>query len=154
MKTAQWLVICTAVRAAIIIFCCLKQCFAQDEYVNCSSNYTILEAALLRTSDNLYQLTTTFFNPDLANPLYVNVYYNFSDSKERAHYIWSTSSVYLFVAPPALGYLTLFFSYFDKTRSATVTLHLPQSCLELSNITASDKSNMIFVLSQRVSAVY
>jgi len=129
-------------------------CFAhaQNAYADCSTNFTVLENALLETYDNIFQLTTTYFHPDVENPLYVDVYYNFSGSSTQAHYKWSTASLYLIVAPPALGYLSLFFSYFDETRMGTLTIQLPSQCKGLINVTASTRENFLFVLTQRVSS--
>ena len=37
---------------------------SQNTYANCSTNFTVLENALLETSDNIFQMTTTYFHPD------------------------------------------------------------------------------------------
>ena len=148
MKQFTQMVVFCAVLASVLS----TAADAQDMYANCSTNYSVLENALLETSDNLFQMSTVFFNPNYANPLYVDVYYNFSGSSTQAHYKWSTASLYLIVAPPALGYLSLFFSYFDETRMGTLTLQLPSHCKGLNDVTASTRENFLFVLTQRVSA--
>lgn len=124
---------------------------AQSTYADCSANYTVLESALLETSDNLFQLTTTYFNPTAPNPLYVDIYYNFLSVNNQAHYIWSAAPLYLIVAPPAVGYLSLFFGYIIKTRMTTLTLQLPENCAELINTTSTSTSNLLLVLTHRVN---
>ena len=124
---------------------------SQNTYANCSTNFTVLENALFETSDNIFQLTTTYFHPDVENPLYVDVHYNFSDSStETQHYIWTTSALYFIVRPPALIYLSQFYSDIHEKRQADLTLQLPADCAELANDTSSEKENFLFVLTQRV----
>lgn len=143
------------IQEAVFIFAALFTlsviAYAQDEYVNCSSNYTVLENALLGTSDNLFQMSTTFFNPEYINPVYVDVFYHFGDTNTPARYKWSASSLYLIVPPSALQYLSLFFSYFEKGSTAKLNLQLPVDCIELKNVTNSTKQDFLLVLTQRVS---
>lgn len=124
---------------------------AQDAYANCSSNYTVLENALLGTNDNLFQMSTTYFNPEYINPVYVDVFYHFGNTDTPARYKWSASSLYLIVPPSALQYLSLFFSYFEKGSMTKLNLQLPVDCIELKNVTVSTKRNLLFVLTSRVS---
>ena len=143
------------IQEAVFIFVALSTLSvianAQDEYANCSSNYTVLENALLGTSDNLFRMSTTFFNPEYINPVYVDVFYHFGDTNTSARYKWSASSLYLIVPPSALQHLSLFFSYFEKGSTAKLNLQLPVDCIELKNVTDFTKQNFLFVLTQRVS---
>ena len=127
---------------------------SQNTYANCSTNFTVLENALFETSDNIFQMTTTYFHPNEKNPLYVDVYYNFfSNSSTEAHYILSASALYFIVQPPALVYLSQFYSDIREKRQADLTVHLPADCAKLANDTSSKKENFLFVLTQRVSCI-
>ena len=139
-------------RLATLLFLCHASLVActEEKFANCSTNYTVLENALLETDDNMYQLTTAFYPPNDDPPLYVNVYYHFSDNNQ-VEYIWSSASLYLSVHPRPLGYLSLFFCYIEDSRIINLNLQLPIECSELANNTSSDKDNFLFVITQRVS---
>lgn len=122
----------------------------QNAYADCSTNFTVLENALFETRDNTFQLTTTYFHPDEENPLYVDVCYNFLNSSSEACYVWSASALYFIVRPPALVYLSQFYSAIGEHRQVDLTLHLPADCAELANETRSKKDNFLLVLTQRV----
>ena len=128
--------------------------YAQNAYADCTTNFTLLENALLETSDNIFQLTTTYFHPDVEKPLYVDVYYNFSDYSPEAHYIWSAATLFFIVRPPALTYLTQFYSHLQDNRMTSLTLQLPADCADLVNDTRSNRENFLFVLTQRVNHVF
>ena len=122
----------------------------QEEYTNCTSNYTVLENAVFNTGDNIYQLTTTFFPPNVGNPLYVNVNYTFSNMNESVQYIWSSASLYLTIEPRTISFLSLFFCYVEENRIVKLEIELPSQCKNLTENRASNASNFLFVLTQRV----
>ena len=127
---------------------------AQKTDSDCTTNFTVLENALLETSDNMFQLTTTYYHPDKEHPLYVDVYYNFTDSSNETsnetHYIWSTSTLYFIVQPLALMCLSQFYSPIPEHRISSLTLNLPAQCEEAAEVRGSSKKKFLFVLTQRV----
>ena len=123
--------------------------YSQSDYENCTTDYEILEKAVLDNRDNVYKLMTTFFPPHVDSPLYVNVTYDFST--EKISYIWTTVSMYLKIHPRFIRYLSLFFCYGDDERIVELELQLPEECSELANNTRSNASNFLFVLTHRVS---
>lgn len=124
---------------------------AQNTYADCCTNFTTLENALLETSDNVFQLTTAYYNLDSESPIYVDVRYYFSNSSPPAHYVWSAATVFFIIDPYALRFLSIFYGYFGDERKLNLTLQLPANCAELSNVTSSTKDNLLFILTQRVS---
>ena len=80
MAPIYWLMLFVSLATHTAVLC-------QEEYTNCTSNYTVLENAMFHAGDNIYQLTTTFFSPHVNNPLYVTVTYNFSNTNESVQYI-------------------------------------------------------------------
>lgn len=123
---------------------------AQKTYSDCCTNFTVLENALLETSDNMFQLTTTYYHPDEEHPLYVDVCYNFIDSSNEMHYVWSVSTLYFIVQPLPLACLSQFYSPIADHRISSLTLKLPKECTNLTKVRGSSKKNFLFVLTQRV----
>ena len=120
----------------------------QSEYKNCATDYAVLEKAVFNVGSNLYKLTTTFFPPHVSNPLYVTVTYHFSNMSIK--YIWSSASLYLTIHPRIIRYLSLLFCYVEDSRIEELDLQLPDDCRDLTRNHMSDKSNFLFVLTQRV----
>ena len=117
----------------------------------CNNSYQELRDLLLEDDENVYQLSTTFYHPDLENPLYVDVFYHFANSNESVHYIWSTFSYYLIIPPQAVGYLSLFFSYISEERITKLNLQLPAECEGLKDNLETEVDNFLFVTTQRVN---
>ena len=97
----------------------------QSEYEDCAINYSILEEAVFKTNNNLYELTTTFYPPDKDNPLYVSVTYRFLNTNESVNYHWSSASLYFTIQPNTIQYLSLFFCYVEDDRIVDLELELP-----------------------------
>lgn len=65
--------------------------------------------------------------------------------------LWSMLRMVCFIVrPPALVYLSQFYSAIGEQRQVDLTLHLPADCAELANETRSKKDNFLLVLTQRV----
>ena len=122
----------------------------QNEYEDCATNYSVLEEAVFKTNDNLYDITTTFYPPDKDNPLYVSVTYNFLNANESVHYRWSSASLYLTIQPKTIQYLSLFFCYVEDDRIVELELELPGECENLTQIQHLNASNFLFVFTHRV----
>ena len=116
---------------------------------NCTKNFKVLEKALLSNESNVYALTTTFFPPNVENPLYVTVRYRFPSA--TAEYRWSKASLYLSIHPRMLRFLSLLFCDVGAKRIVNLDLELPEECTELANNTESSINNFLFVLTERVS---
>ena len=132
----------------------------QSEYEDCATNYSVFERAVLKTGNNLYKLTTTFYPPDKDNPLYVNVTYKFlntSDSESMilnttwSNYLWSSASLYLTIPPRVIRYLSLFFCYIEDNRIVDLELELPEECEDLAQNPFSNANNFLFVITHRVN---
>ena len=128
----------------------------QSEYEDCTTNYTIFERAVLKTNNNIYKLTTTFYPPDKDNPLYVSVTYKFLDTSDSTvlnttDYRWSSASLYLTIPPHTIRYLSLFFCYIENDRVVDLELELPGECENLTQISYSNASNFLLVITHRVS---
>ena len=128
---------------------------SQSEYEDCTTNYSVLEKAVLKTGNNLFKITTTFYPPDKDNPLYVSVTYKFlntSDSElmvlNTTNYLWSSASLYLTIPPRVIRYLSLLFCYVEDDRIVDLELELPGEC-ETQN-PYSNSSNFLFVITHRV----
>ena len=129
----------------------------QSEYEDCTTNYTIFERAVLKTNNNIYKLTTTFYPPDKDNPLYVSVTYKFLNASDStvlntADYRWSSASMYLTIPPHTIRYLSLLFCYVENKRIVDLELELPGECENLSQISYSNASNFLLVITHRVSS--
>jgi hypothetical protein len=127
----------------------------QSEYENCTTNYSVLEKALLKTNNNLYRLTTTFYPPDKDNPLYVSVTYKFLNTSDSTvlnvtDYRWSSASLYLTIHPHTISYLSLLFCYVENDRIVELELELPGECESLTQILHSDASDFLFVITHRL----
>ena len=127
-------------------------CRGQD-YESCTTNFTTLKEALLDPDHNLYALTTVFFPPNVESPLYVTVTYDFGSSSTSTVYMWSKASLYLAIHPRMLQFLSLLFCYVEDKRIVDLKLRLPSACGDLVKHTASDASNFLFVLTERVSVI-
>ena len=128
----------------------LSHCEFETE--RCTSDYEILEDAIVNIPRNAFLLKTTFFPPHTGNPVYVIVKYNFSTTSIQ--YIWSTALLYLTVHPRIISYLSLFFSYIEANRVVQLELQLPEECSDLANNTKSDATNFLFLLTHRVLSRY
>ena len=122
----------------------------QSEYENCTTNYSVFERAVFKTNNNIFKLTTTFFPPDKDNPLYVSVTYKFLDTSESVNYRWASASLYHIIHPRTFRYLSLLFCYIEDTRIVELELELPGECENLTQISHSNASNFLFVITQRV----
>ena len=127
----------------------------QSEYENCTTNYSVFEQAVFKTSDNLFKLTTTFYPPDKDNPLYVSVTYNVLNTNESVNYRWSSASMYLTIPPHTIRYLSLLFCYIEDERIEELELEIPEECERLiqTNNNYSNASNFLFVFTHRVSII-
>ena len=127
----------------------------QSEYENCTTNYSVFEQAVFKTSDNLFKLTTTFYPPDKDNPLYVSVTYNVLNTNESVNYRWSSASMYLTIPPRTIRYLSLLFCYIEDERIEELELEIPEECESLiqTNNNYSNASNFLFVFTHRVSII-
>ena len=121
-----------------------------EDYESCSYNYTALEDALFSSHRNKFLIRTVFFPPHVDNPLYVTVRYTFS-SNDSVEYIWSSANLYLILHPRIISFLSLFFSYIENNRVVHLDLELPETCSDLTNNSASDSTNFLFILTHRVS---
>ena len=115
----------------------------------CNNSYKDLRDVVWNNSDNVYNISTTFYHPDIENPVYIDVYYHFPNLKV-AHYIWASASLYLAIPPRALSFLSLFFTYVAENRIVELHLRLPAECEGLEEMTESTTDNLLFVLTQRV----
>ena len=122
----------------------------RNEYENCTTNYSDFERAILKTGNNAFKLTTTFYPPDKDNPLYVSVTYKFFSTGNSINYLWSSASLYLTIPPRVIRFLSLFFCYIEDGRIVELELELPGECEDLINITHSNASNFLFVITHRV----
>ena len=127
----------------------------QSEYENCTTNYSVLEKALLKTNNNLYRLTTTFYPPNKDNPLYVSVTYKFLNTSDSTvlnttDYRWASASLYLTIHPHTISYLSLLFCYVENDRIADLELELPGECENLTQNLHSNASDFLFVITHRV----
>ena len=99
----------------------------QREYEDCTTNYSVFERAVLKTGNNAFKLTTTFYPPDKDNPLYVSVTYKFLNASDSTvlnttNYRWSSASLYLIIPPHTIRYLSLFFCYIENDRIVDLEL--------------------------------
>ena len=122
----------------------------QSEYEDCATNYSVLEEALFKTGNNLFKLTTTFYPPDKDNPMYVSVTYKFLNTSESVNYRWSSASLYHVIQPHTFRYLSLLFCYIEDNRLVTLELELPEVCENLTQISSSNASNFLFIITHRV----
>ena len=122
---------------------------SSSEYANCTADYFALESAVFRNHNNIFKLTTTFFPPDKANPLYVTVTYSFSTT--NVEYIWATTSLFLSIHPRIIRYLSLFFCFAEENRIIELELQLPDECSGLANTHA--EPDFLYVFTQRVSQI-
>ena len=126
-----------------------------SEYENCTTNYSVLEKAVLNTNNNLYRLTTTFYPPNKDNPLYVRVTYKFLNASDSTvlnttDYRWSSASLYLTIPPRTIRYLSLLFCYVEDDRIVELELELPGECESLTQNLNSNASDFLFVITHRV----
>ena len=126
-----------------------------SEYENCTTNYSVLEKAILKTNNNLYTLTTTFYPPNKDNPLYVRVTYKFLNTSDSmvlntTDYRWSSASLYLTIPPHTIRYLSLLFCYVEDDRIVELELELPGECESLIQTLNSNASDFLFVITHRV----
>ncbi len=124
---------------------------ANCDVYECTKCYNLLVWNMLNSSENQYNLSRAFFPPDLANPVFVIVYYDFKeengiidDSKQQI-WFWSTSTYYHFQPLSVLLYTSLFFTDLSyRVRYLNITLDIKCSGSE------DDYRDMIQLLTQRV----
>ena len=126
----------------------------QSEYEDCATNYFVFENAVFKTSNNLFELTTTFYPADKYNPLYVNVMYRFLDTNTSVNYQWSSASLYHVIQPRTLRYFSILFCYIEDNRIVDLELELPGECESLKFKCSNNASNFLFVITQRVNTMY
>ena len=127
-----------------------------SEYEDCATNYSVFERAVFKTGNNIYKLTTTFYPPDKDNPMYVSVTYKFLNTSDSTvmntiDYRWSSASLYFTIPPHTIRYLSLFFCYVENDRIVDLELELPSECENLTQISYSNASNFLLVITHRVS---
>ena len=143
-----------------LLGCCVTVQCANDSdiYSDCETNFTTLENALIHTSDNAYNLWTTFFPPRDAGSLFVVVTYQIINSNSSIDYVWTTASFTLIHPPRVFGIISLFFGLVEEDRIQSVTVQLPESCQGLltqdyGRNNKEAKSNFLEVVTQRVSII-
>ncbi len=147
--------------AAVFLGPCVGSGAAQAiTYENCSTNYSVLEAAYLNTEENFYQTWVTFYPPRDPIPKFVKVTYEFQDQNGTtgnenntvtAHYIWTSASIFLMQPPKVFGFTSLLLGFIGKVGVQKVTLVLPYECRALASQHDSPTYTRLQVLTQRVS---
>ena len=155
----SWEVIFAFLLSLQLLGCCVAvQCVNNNDttYADCETNFTTLENALIHTSDNAYNLWTTFFPPRETQSLFVVVKYQIINSNTSIDYIWTTASFTLIHPPRIFGIISLFFGFVEEDRIQNVTIRLPESCQglltpEYGRTNEEAESDFMEVLTQRVS---
>lgn len=102
--------------------------YADHEEHTCNEDYRTLANALINTSDNLYQLSITFFPTNRAPPAFVKVIYHYDDTNiTDQEWLWSAGAFYFFQPLRIYQFTSLFFGN-PEFRSGIVILTLPANC--------------------------
>ena len=97
-------------------------------YNNCATCYQTLANALVKTEDNKYNLSRTFFPINAPPPVQVKVMYvKSSDKMIQSTWYWLMGGFYVFQPLELFLYRSLFFSP-PSLRRGSVTLILPDEC--------------------------
>ena len=158
LQSGLFVMLAFLVLAIQLLGCCVTVQCANDSaiYSDCETNFTTLENALIHTSDNAYNLWTTFFPPREGGSLFVIVTYQIINSTTSIDYIWTTAAFTLIHPPRVFGIISLFFGLVEEERIQNVTVQLPESCRDLltpdyGRTNEEAESNFLEVLTQRVS---
>ena len=103
-----------------------------SHYNNCTTNFTVLERALVTTGSNRFNIITAFYPPRKARPVYVDVEYHYAESNVTEYWVWTTSPFYLIQPPSVFQFTSLLFSYpalSDQIQNLSLTL--PQECQDV-----------------------
>ena len=104
---------------------------AEEMKNTCSTNFWLMEQALLTDADNRFKLLRTFYPPRQAHPILIEVNYTFhssnnNDSQSQV-WFWSESEFYLIQPLEIFLFSSLLFSNMPY-RSSTLHIHLPAEC--------------------------
>lgn len=114
---------------------------------DCSKCYVLLVSQITQHDANLFNLTSAFFPAEKESPVFMTVYYYYSDMPDtkKKVWFWSTSTFYLFQSIHVFQFTSLFFSD-TSLQVSKLDLTLPADCID-----ASDDHMML--LTQRVSCM-
>jgi len=97
----------------------------------CNEDYRTLANALLKTSDNQYQLSIAFYPTNRAPPAFVKVIYRYDNTNiTDQEWLWSAGAFYFFQPLRIYQFTSLFFGN-PEFRSSTVILTLPANCSDV-----------------------
>ena len=99
---------------------------------SCHQCYQTLESYLLNTSDNKYQLRRVFYPLEVADPVFVTVTYQYTDTNTTKLWFWSTGIFYFLQPIEVFQFTSLFFGN-PSWRSSKLNITLPSECVNASN---------------------
>ena len=127
-----------------------------NNFSDCSTNFSTLERALHLTDNNRFALISAFYPARQSSSLFVNVKYNFSTPENNQNichnWLWTTSTFYLIQSPDVFLFTSLLLVH-PENKVRTLKLTLPSECAELAENCASNpnKDSMLEILTRRVS---
>ena len=101
-------------------------------YDNCTTNFAVLERALVETGSNRFNIIRAFYPPRKSHSVYVDVEYHYAESNVTEYWIWTTSPFYLIQPPSVFQFTSLLFSYpalSDQIQN--LSLILPRECQDV-----------------------
>lgn len=128
----------------------------QSPYIDCTTNFTQLERALLETDNNRYKIIKAFYPPRGRPSVYVDIEYRFGDDDNQTEkWIWTAAPFYYIQPPSMFVFTSLCFSN-PTEEMESVSLHFPAECrVPNESIIETEHSRcgvnpMLDVLTQRV----
>jgi hypothetical protein len=126
---------------------------------DCATNLGTLEEALYESENNLFQLNQIFYPPSEPTTIFIRVNYIFGDEC-NVTYIWAIGA-FLFLQPPTLFKYTSLFFYYPSNELTTLSLQLPNECMDLitenemdGNCSCKNDSHMLNILTQQVRPLH